>query len=881
MTIPERPARVQSGATGKSRPAEIVELFPDLHAVHFTIITSSARLTKLFGADASGLPVQKEAPGVPHRATADRVTVTGDSAGMAAAFASILTGLTVNQVVVLAPPPVGKDSWTVVPAREVAQHEGAIAKTKSNFPAPRGVALVGLDLDIKTWPPALLQRVAEHKDISGALRSVFPALGTATYVQRASVSAGICNRRTGQQTGANSGQHRFYFAKSGSDVEGEEGFAARLHDHLVLAGFGFGVVNAAGIVLIKTLVDRSAGQDYSRYWYEASAQLDAADLLHDPSVRAPKVVNPAGGLLDTSLLPKLSVEQRIQLGEIEAKIRADLEPQAAPVRERWRADRQAALVARGVPADRAAKAVGLALEQHVLPGDFTVDFDDGSSATVDEILDNPARYHGMTGPDPFEPTYGNGRNKAILYAESSSDARIYSHAHGGIHYLLARSPAHWFVEPDTTKPPNEAPPATDPATLAVRRLNERHAVVRQGGKALIITQDTDGGVAFGTVANIRDWYANDTVIQNKKPTTVFDVWLQSPQRRQYEQVVFAPEGGPPNSFNLWRGFAVKPDPAASCRLFLDHLRDNVCGGDADLYAWVVSFFAQMVQRPGEKPGVALVFRGGQGTGKSIVGKYVGALFPAHYVVVSQPDHLTGRFNAHLERAVLVQAEEAFWAGDRVAAGGALKDLITSDHMRIERKGIDTIQVRNNVRVFITTNSKWAVPAGVDERRFAVLDVADHRKQDTKYFGAIAAEMAAGGLGALLHFLLTFDLSGVDLRRIPATEALLDQKLASLEPLERWWLGKLQQGAFQYSDVWPEEIGKADLYGDYERATSKIGRPMHETEFGRSIRRICPGIGESRPRKGEARVRVFDLPELTICRDAFSELLGTRIEWEPN
>lgn len=888
--LPAQPLHI-GDLLAKPRPAAHPKLFADFappeplpaepHAVAFTIMTGEARLTKAFTADVAGAPIQKDAPGVPRRAKADRTTVSGDSAAIATGFASILAGLTVNQALVLAPPPAAKHSWAVVPMGEIGQNEGAIAKTKVNFPAPTGAALVGLDLDIKTWPEFLLRRLAEYQDISGALRSVFPALGAATYVQRPSVSAGICNRKTGHKTGPNSGQHRFYFAKSGSDVEGDEGFAARLHDHLVLAGFGFGVVNAAGRVITKTLIDRSASQDYSRYWYEANAHLEAVDLQHDPNVRVPKIVNPNGGLLDTSLLPKLTDEQRAQLGAIEATIVAELEPQAAPVRARWRADRQAALVAKGVPADRAAKAVGLAVEQHVLTEDFTLDFDNGSSATVAEIMDNPARYHGLTGPDPFEPNYGNGRNLAILYAESSSEARIYSHAHGGIHYRLVRNPAHWFVDPATIDLPAETVSPTDPATVAVQRLNDRHAVVRQGGKALIITEAADGEVSFGTVANIRDWYANDTIIQNKKPATVFEVWLQSPLRRQYEQVVFAPEGGPARSFNLWRGFAVKPDIAASCRLFLEHVRANVCGGDSQLYAWVISFFAQMVQRPGEKPGVALVLRGGQGTGKSIVGKYVGALFPAHHVIVSQPDHLTGRFNSHLERAILVQAEEAFWAGDRVAAGGALKDLITSDHMRIERKGIDTIQVRNNVRVLITTNSKWAVPAGVDERRFAVLDVADHRKQDTNYFGAIAAEMASGGLGGLLHFLQAYDLGSVNLRHIPATEALLDQKLASLEPLERWWLSRLQSGTFQYSEGWPEEISKAEFYADYERPTAKIARPMHEAEFGRSIRRICPGIGERRPRKGEARPRVFNLPELTVCRDAFSEMLGTRLDWESN
>ena len=77
----------------------------------------------------------------------------------------------------------------------------------------------------------------------------------------------------------------------------------------------------------------------------------------------------------------------------------------------------------------------------------------------------------------------------------------------------------------------------------------------------------------------------------------------------------------------------------------------------------------LVQRPGERPGTAVVLRGGQGVGKTIVGQIVGHLLdPAHYVLVTQQRHLTGTFNKHLMSRLLVQVEEAFWAGDRQTRG---------------------------------------------------------------------------------------------------------------------------------------------------------------------------------------------------------------------
>jgi len=853
--------------------------------VEFTIMTGSASMTKTFGVDAEGAPIQTAAAGVPPRATARRVKLQGDSARIGNDFADVLRTLTADQAFVLGRPPSGKDEWPVVPHRDLAEHPDAIAKTADNFKAAAGPSLLGLDHDIKLWPALIIDKIREFDDLTGALASVCPALGTSMFVSRSSSSAGISNVRTGKATGRNAGQHRYYVARDGADLIGENGFAARLRDRLVLAGFGFGLITAAGTVLVKTLIDAGASTDFSRYWYEASAVLAHRDLQHDVSAREPTIKNEGGGLLDTTSLPALTSEERKRLDQIENQVRTEMAPQAAIVRERWKANREKALIAGGVPASRAAKIVGHAVETHELVGDFPIPLDSGGAVTVDEILDDRARYHGQTCADPMEPEYGNGRNKGIIYTDSNPP-RIFSHAHGGLHYLLKRSPAYWFEEhagPDNETPGAEEPEEgagllTDPETSAVARLNKTHAAVLSGGRTIVLTEK-HANVSFGTVEMLRAWYANDTVRVDKKDMPVIDAWLQSRRRRQYDQIVFAPEGAPTGSYNLWRGFSVEPDPAARCDRFLEHLHQNVCCGDDEHFKWVQAFFAQMVQQPGDKPGVALALRGGQGTGKTLVGRYVGGLFPAHHVVVSQPDHLTGRFNSHLERALLIQAEEAFWAGDRAAAGGALKDLITSERMRIERKGIDTIEVRNNARLLITTNSRWAVPAGLDERRFAVFDVADTRKQDSQYFGALVGEMERGGRAALLHHLQTFDLACVDLRKVPDTEALLDQKLATLPPLERWWLSKLQEGRFNFAEQWASEISTSEMYDSYEHGTQKIGRPIGDAEFGREMRRLCPGIKKSRPRIGQSRVHVFTLPSLEECRAAFSELIGARLDWD--
>ncbi|MER9623320.1 DUF5906 domain-containing protein [Mesorhizobium sp. M0222] len=867
-----------SAALAERRAGSGAALWPDRHSISFTVYTGSRPMTKTYGVGEAGNPVATKlasiSPGV-----AARVDLIGTPKEMAEAFVSRLESLTPHQALVLAPPPGDQNEWQVVAADEVGARSDVIAKTEAHFKAPAGLTIVGLDFDVGDWPRELQGRVqAVDGHLSEVLASVFPAMADAIFVMRASVSSGIENYENGPQLGGRFGQHRYFFAAAGADVARRESlFADRLHDRLVLEGWGYGLVTKSGAILVRSLIDRGATQSLSRIWYEAEAVLDDPRLRRKPGARKPVIKNPDGGLLDTSLLTPLSEAEKTKLAGIEAAIRRAKEPEAAPVREAWRASRVQALIARGVPADRAMKVVHATIERHELTDDCEISLDDGRTITGRDILDDPTKFHELTCADPFEPEYGRGRNLAIIYSDAKP-IRIYSHAHGGVQYVVKEAPRDWFDHAALEATPDPAPTGE---VAVVSRLNARHAIVLSGGKSIVVTEkQTPNGLHsdFGAVDTLRPWYANDTLMVGRKEKSAFDVWLQSPKRRQYDGIVFAPEGAPAGSYNLWRGFSVQPDSTASCELLLEHILANVCSGNPDHFRWVIGFFAQMIQRPGEKPGVSLVLRGGQGTGKSIVGQCVGSLFPAHHVVVSQPDHLTGRFNAHLERAILVQAEEAFWAGDRAAAGGALKDLITSDRMRIERKGIDAIEVRNNIRLLVTTNSRWAVPAGTDERRFAVFDVADHRKQDAGYFGAIVEQMKDGGRGALLHNLQNFDLSSIDLRLVPDTEALLEQKLASLPPLDRWWMTTLSRGELGYASDWPEEIDKKAAYAAYEKEAAKLGRVMSDAEFGKEMKRVCPGIDTKRIRVGTARAYVFVLPALDVCRQAFADLLRSPLDW---
>lgn len=252
----------------------------------------------------------------------------------------------------------------------------------------------------------------------------------------------------------------------------------------------------------------------------------------------------------------------------------------------------------------------------------------------------------------------------------------------------------------------------------VAELNIRHAVVRNGGRILAAWFDERGGIDFGNVEDVHKWYANRTlpITNSNRRQQISRYWLGHSDRRQYNRVGFCPDESQvkPDELNLWRGWAISSQANKSAELLLRHIFEVLANSNQHYFDYIIGWLAHLIQRPGEKPGVALVFKGGKGAGKDtlavVMKKIVGRSQTAH---INRPDLLTQKFNAHFETALFAHVVKAFWAGSKQDKG-ALQALITSETTTLERKGIDPITIESFVRLFLTTNEDWVVPASADE-----------------------------------------------------------------------------------------------------------------------------------------------------------------------
>jgi Family of unknown function (DUF5906) len=305
----------------------------------------------------------------------------------------------------------------------------------------------------------------------------------------------------------------------------------------------------------------------------------------------------------------------------------------------------------------------------------------------------------------------------------------------------------------------------------------------------------------------------------------------------------------------------------------------------------------MVQHPETKPGTSIVLRGPQGVGKTKIGEVFGSLFFAlHYVLVADPRFVVGRFNSHLVSCILLHADEAFWAGDKQSEG-KLKDLITGSRYYIEFKGKEPIPVDNNIRLFVCGNKEWVVPAGYDERRFAVWDVNEKNQRNYPFFDAIDKEMDNGGREALLYDLLNYDLSKVQLREIPKTAALLEQKVASQDDKQGWWLDFLHRGELPDGcDIkyrTPAHLIQQS-YLDHAKERG-VRRRAIETALGMFLHKWAPGmkkhpkvkIGWTQVRNDDGTFdggpplygQAYEFPSLEVCRKEYVKQIQQQIDWD--
>lgn len=421
---------------------------------------------------------------------------------------------------------------------------------------------------------------------------------------------------------------------------------------------------------------------------------------------------------------------------------------------------------------------------------------------------------------------------------------------------------------------------------AVRMVAE-HVLLDAKGSFWCI--DGPGMLSLIDQQRARAMFASTTVMANRgvKKHPAFDAWLTHPMRPP-RKIIFDP-GLPPGvggftdkPFNRFPGFAVdfgealvnRERDATKLKTIRRWLHKVLCAGHEEHYEWLLNWCAHLVQRPGRPMGAAPVMYPHAGVGKSLFFEVlVGGLFHRESrAVMCHAQHLTGRFNGHLENKLFVFSDEALFAGDR-AAGNQVKTMLSSEAIHIEPKGRQAYEARNTLNLGFASNSEHPMPmdAGLGRRLF-FLNVAPATTDNRLMADQAADAIASGGLEQFWLEMRARDIRHFRPNLFPANDANMAQMRGSGDAFVNWAVAVEGEGAVRWLENGIETIRLLPCDLTHRQAHEALlymtkGAAKYITMSQMVTHMSNLGFKSTRPRSGstESRPRVVQLPELELFK----------------
>lgn len=311
---------------------------------------------------------------------------------------------------------------------------GTIARTSEHFAYPSGPGFMVLDHD------GLVDgRYLSPDELLEVLYAQVPKLRGVKIILFRSSSSHVYRTDTDEDLTGARGFHLYIPVANARDIPRA---GQVLVDRLWQAGHGAVVIAKNGNRLLRTPIDGSIWQP-NRIIF-ASGAICGKGLKQCRG--APVLINPEGAdLLDTvAALPALDAEasEMVKLRKHHALQARELE--ASRVREVWMTEHRKALLRQyGAQPEHqeSRETLNLALDEHLLDPGFTLMVKSAGDknflpVTVQQVLNDRARYHRATTLDPLEPDYNNSASVGCLFLDSRTPV-LHSMAHGGVTYRLS------------------------------------------------------------------------------------------------------------------------------------------------------------------------------------------------------------------------------------------------------------------------------------------------------------------------------------------------------------------------------------------------------------------------------------------------------------
>lgn len=298
--------------------------------------------------------------------------------------------------------------------------------------------------------------------------------------------------------------------------------------------------------------------------------------------------------------------------------------------------------------------------------------------------------------------------------------------------------------------------------------------------------------------------------------------------------------------NVYGGPGYEPE-AGYVDPFLELISD-VFDQDKDAINHVLSFFAHMLQRPGDRINHALVIQGEQGIGKDSIILAMERVVGSHNYAQVTLQHVESQFNEWLFGKQLIVFQEMLATGRRNIYN-KLKTYITDPVHTVNTKHVSLQRIPNRAVYIFLTNYKHALSIDNSDRRMWVWYSNMQRKSPAyyrRYYDWLADPRS---IQALAHYLLSYDIS--DFKPAappPMTEAKRQLVEASASEVEQYLRNAVE------SCLWPMGCDIVNVSHVHGALRPFMRAPL--SMITEALENISPdGSIEHRPRVGGARLRL--------------------------
>ncbi len=254
----------------------------------------------------------------------------------------------------------------------------------------------------------------------------------------------------------------------------------------------------------------------------------------------------------------------------------------------------------------------------------------------------------------------------------------------------------------------------------------------------------------------------------------FSGWNQSHMRKQIDKanLVFDPtqKSDPHTHINMFQGLPLEPlNNDDGCRA-IRHMMYLLCNKDEEVWQWLSKWMAYPLQHVGAKMHTAVLMHSDiQGSGKSLL--FDGVMRPIYgeYGATLGQTQMESQYTDWSSNLLYGLFEEIFSRDQKYSHMGTIKQMITGEKQRIEKKFMSGWEEANHMNCIFLSNELLPFPIEASDRRFLV--IWPNWKLEPELQKAVGDELKAGGAAAFLNWLLKVDTSEFEERtKPPMTEA---------------------------------------------------------------------------------------------------------------